>query len=194
MEAKTFIVPPYSIVDIHDVWIPHLYLSSSLLSSPPVFPHPLCSTQWLWGSPLSCFHTSGNHHPSKALIILGKEVAAQYGVQWVSQTVFTDFAKIAFLFPVGQQCAQVNLLPRFLSSQSSPFPFRETERLSKPYRTLLENYEKSNSREIRGGIRVKGECERRAEWTGGEEIQKGDNRDEWQEKVRWQDWTRNKIN
>lgn len=139
MEAKTFIVPPYSIVDIHGAWIPHLYLSSSLLSSPPVFPHPLCSTQWLWGSPLSCFHTSGNHHPSEALIILGKEVAAQYGVQWVSQTVFMDFAKIAFLFPVGQQCAQVNLLPHFLSSQSSPFPSPGTERLSKPYRTLLEN-------------------------------------------------------
>lgn len=75
-----------------------LYLSSSLLSSPPVFPHPLCSTQWLWGSPLSCFHSSGNHHSAEALIILGKEVATQYGVQWVSETVFMDFAKIALFF------------------------------------------------------------------------------------------------
>lgn len=98
MEAKTFIMSTYSIVDIHGAWIPCLYLSSSLLSSPPVFPHPLCSTQRLWGSPLSCFHSSGNHHPSEALISLGKEVAIQYGVQWVSQTVFTDFAKIAFFF------------------------------------------------------------------------------------------------
>lgn len=62
-----------------------------------------------------------------------------------------DFAKIAFLLPVGQQCVQVNLLPHFLSSQSSPFPSPGTERLSKPYRTLLENYEKINTEKLEEG-------------------------------------------
>lgn len=170
MKAKT----TYSNVDVHSAWIPCLYLSSSLLSSPPVFPHPLCSTQWLWGSPLSCFHSSGNHHSSEALIILGKEVAAQYGIQWVSETVFMDFAKIALFFPVGQQCVQVSLLPHFLSSQSSPFPSPGLERLRKSYRTLPENYKENNYRGIRGGITVaKEEHEGQSEWTDGKEIQKG---------------------
>lgn len=183
----------YSIVDIHGAWIPPLYLSSSLLSSPPVFPHPLCSTQWLWGSPLSCFHSSGNHHPSEALIIQGKEAAAQYGVEWVSQNVFTDFAKIAFFFLVGQQHVQVSLLPHFLSSQSSPFPSPGLERLRKPYRTLPENSDKNNNGEIRGGItRVKEHCEGRTEWADGKENQKGEKRNPWVEEIRQWDWARSK--
>lgn len=40
--------------------------------------------------------------------------------------------KDSIFFPVGQQCVQVSLLPRFLSSQSSPFPPPGLERLSKP--------------------------------------------------------------
>ncbi|KAK4825779.1 hypothetical protein QYF61_002342 [Mycteria americana] len=50
---------------------------------------------------------------------------------------------------------------------SSPFPSPGLERLSKPYRTLPENYEKNNYRGIRGGItRLKEEREGRTERTG----------------------------
>lgn len=185
MEAKTFIVSTYSIVDIHGAWIPRLYLSSSLLSSPPVFPHPLCSTQWLWGSPLSCFHSSGNHHPSR-----GSHYPTKGGCYSVWRTVSQSncvygLCKDSIFFPVGQQCVQVSLLPHFLSSQSSPFPSPGLESLSKPYRTLPENDEKNNYGGIRGGItRVKEEREGRTEWTDGKEIQRGEKRNEWVEEIR----------